>query len=135
MESAMQVELQQHPDDLTIDLFAAALKVKLARARAANPGRVEESTVEDLSSLLRVHTSKGDPLAVASFCMQLWSRGSCILKSVPSVALNMNYADLTYAIDVQQELHAERRELERRSANDRRQDGREGGRRRSDHED
>lgn len=131
----MQVELQQHPDDRAVDLFAAAMKIKLARARAMGMTQPVEDTIEDLSSLLRVHTSKGDPLAVASFCMQLWIRGAGILKSMPSLPRNMNYAELTSAIDVQQELQAERRETERRLSSDRRQGPREGGRRRSDHED
>ena len=69
-----------HPDDLAVDRFAAAMKKKLAAARAKGRGGWDDK--EDLechlSNLLRAHVEKGDPRDVANFCCFLWNRGESI---------------------------------------------------------
>lgn len=68
-------------DDDAVDLFAKALKEKLAIAR--DKGRSgwssDECTQEHLSALLREHVEKGDPRDVANFCMFLWMRQEAIV--------------------------------------------------------
>lgn len=70
-----------HPDDLAVDRFAAAMKAKLAKKRADGRGGWEDK--EDcsalwLSSLLREHVEKGDPLDVGNLAMMLHQRGERI---------------------------------------------------------
>lgn len=77
------VEATIHTDDMAVDRFAAAMKAKLASARAK--GRSgwddpERCTVEHLSELLHGHLAKGDPVDVANFCMMLSARGSGIVQ-------------------------------------------------------
>lgn len=71
-----------HPDDAAVDAFAAAMKAKLAEARAK--GRSGWQDKQDcpqqrLSNMLRDHVEKGDPLDVGNFCMFLHQRGESIL--------------------------------------------------------
>lgn len=71
-----------HPDDDAVDAFAAALKAKLAAARAK--GRSgwngdEPGMQQRLSDMLRAHVDKGDPRDVANFAMFLHQRGEAIL--------------------------------------------------------
>lgn len=73
---------EQHPDDMAVDSFALAMKVKLAEARAK--GRSGWQDKDDcpqqrLSDMLRNHVEKGDPRDVANFCMFLHQRGESIL--------------------------------------------------------
>ncbi|MGE4460617.1 MAG: hypothetical protein AB7D31_15335 [Stenotrophomonas sp.] len=75
----------RHPDDAAVDAFAAALKAKLADARAKGRGgwRGDEPGMQQrLSDMLRAHVEKGDPRDVANFCMFLHQRGEGI--SVPA---------------------------------------------------
>lgn len=69
-----------HPDDAAVDRFAAALKTKLAHARAKGRSGWDsaECTQQRLSGMLREHVEKGDPRDVANFCMFLWCRGEAI---------------------------------------------------------
>lgn len=69
-----------HPDDLAVDRFAAAMKEKLAAARAKGRGGWDdkEDLEAHLSNLLRSHVEKGDPRDVANFCCFLWNRGESI---------------------------------------------------------
>jgi hypothetical protein len=60
------------PDDLAVDRFAAAMKDKMAAARAKGRGGWEKCSPEYLTFLLREHVEKGDPRDVANFCMMLW---------------------------------------------------------------
>lgn len=71
---------QQHPDDVAVDRFAAAMKEKLAIARAKGRGGWDdkEDLEVHLSNLLRHHVEKGDPVDVANFCMFLHQRGESI---------------------------------------------------------
>lgn len=71
----------QHADDLAVDRFASAMKEKLARKR--KEGREGWDDKEDcsdlwLSTLLREHVEKGDPLDVGNFAMMLHQRGERI---------------------------------------------------------
>jgi hypothetical protein len=75
------MHLEHHPDDIAVDLFAAAMKEKLAKARSKGRGGwddPEQCTVDSLSQFLRSHVDKGDPVDVANFCMMLHHRGSGI---------------------------------------------------------
>lgn len=67
-----------HTDDDAVDHFAAAMKAKLAQARAKGRHGWQECDPSDLSQMLRAHVEKGDPRDVANFCMFLWSLGQPI---------------------------------------------------------
>lgn len=69
-----------HSDDLAVDRFAAAMKAKLADARAkGRSGWHDDEDLEQLlSNMLRDHVDKGDPRDVANFCCFLWNRGERI---------------------------------------------------------
>lgn len=71
-----------HPDDLAVDRFAAAMKLKLAKKREEGYGgwdNPDGCSLGFLSEKLRHHAIKGDPVDVANFCMMLHERGSRIL--------------------------------------------------------
>lgn len=75
-------EAQQHPDDEAVDRFAAAMKAKLAEARAkgrAGWNNDEPGMQQRLSDMLREHVEKGDPRDVANFAMFLHQRDERIL--------------------------------------------------------
>lgn len=78
--AAQEAEPAIHPDDRAVDLFAAAMKDKMAAARAKGRGGWDtaECTQDRLSHMLREHVEKGDPRDVANFCMFLWARGEVI---------------------------------------------------------
>jgi len=79
----------QHPDDLAVDAFAAAMKAKMAEARAKGRGGWEDPaqcTADDLSRMLRDHVEKGDARDVANFCMMLHQRGEAISARQPLVS-------------------------------------------------
>ncbi|MBB2818971.1 UNVERIFIED_ORG: hypothetical protein GGD59_002216 [Rhizobium esperanzae] len=68
---------EQHPDDIAVDRFASAMKAKLAEKRAQGRGGWDDK--DDcsslwLSTLLREHVEKGDPLDVGNFAMMLHQR-------------------------------------------------------------
>lgn len=70
--------MNQHPDDLAVDRFAAAMKEKLALARTKGRTGWEQCDPANLSAMLHEHVAKGDPRDVANFCMFLWNRGKPI---------------------------------------------------------
>ncbi|EED98627.1 helix-turn-helix domain-containing protein [Burkholderia multivorans] len=72
---------EPHSDDVAVDSFAAAMKHKLALARAKGRGGWEACSPADLSRMLREHVEKGDPRDVANFCMMLWHHGSPIVSA------------------------------------------------------
>lgn len=74
------------PDDIAVDRFAAAMKEKMAAARAKGRGGWEGPTcnAQLLSDMLRDHVAKGDPRDVANFCMMLWNRGEAIQLPAPA---------------------------------------------------
>ena len=72
---------EPHPDDVAVDAFAAAMKSKLAEARAKGRGGWQDKkqcSQQYLSTLLRDHVRKGDPRDVANFCCFLWNRAEGI---------------------------------------------------------
>lgn len=76
-----------HPDDAAVDAFAAAMKAKLAAARAKGRGGWQDRSdcsQQRLSDMLRAHVVKGDPRDVANFCMFLHQRGEGILPASPA---------------------------------------------------
>lgn len=75
-------KVEAHPDDAAVDRFAAALKAKLADARAKGRGGWQDKDdcpQQRLSDMLRTHVEKGDPRDVANFAMFLHQRGESIL--------------------------------------------------------
>lgn len=77
-----QATLAQHPDDAAVDRFAAAMKAKLAAARAKGRGGWDDPSqcsVEFLAKLLVEHVGKGNSGTfedVANFAMMLHQRGA-----------------------------------------------------------
>lgn len=68
-----------HTDDLAVDAFSAAMKAKLARKRLEGRGGWESCGAEVLSTLLREHIEKGDPVDVANLAMMLHQNGQRIV--------------------------------------------------------
>lgn len=69
-------------DDTCVDKLAFDMKVKMDYSREVK-GRSgwfdkKQCTIEQLSSMLRNHVEKGDPVDVANFCMMLHHRGERI---------------------------------------------------------
>lgn len=70
-----------HPDDLAVDRFAEAMKAKMAKKRAHGRGgwdNPDECSIAFLSTLLRTHIAKGDPVDVGNFSMMIHQRGGTI---------------------------------------------------------
>lgn len=93
------VEQAQHPDDVAVDAFAAAMKSKLARKR--NEGRdgwqdKTQCSQDRLSDLLRQHAGKGDPVDVANFCMMLYQRGELIAQQDADMFWDDNDSEQCY---------------------------------------
>lgn len=100
---------QQHPDDAAVDRFAAAMKAKLAAARAKGRGGWDDPnvcSVEFLAQLLVEHLAKGNAGTfedVANFAMMLHQRGAepkvladaaPIAQTAPDSDMRDNYLDL-----------------------------------------
>jgi hypothetical protein len=68
----------RHPDDVALVRFAMCMRSKLEAARAKGREGWETASGSYLSTLLRAHVDKGDPLDVANFCMFLHQRGDRI---------------------------------------------------------
>mgnify|MGYP001761385437 CR=1 FL=1 len=88
---AQQPAAAAHPDDAAVDAFAAAMKEKLAAARAKGRGGWngdEPGMRQRLSDMLRAHVEKGDPRDVANFAMFLHQRGESILPSQQPAAVD-----------------------------------------------
>ena len=64
--------MNNHTDDDAVDMFAKAMKEKLAKARAKGRSGWEQCHPNYLSQALHAHVEKGDPRDVANFCMFLW---------------------------------------------------------------
>ena len=67
-------------DDVAVDAFACEMKRKLERCREKGRGGWDTATPMDLSTMLRDHVEKGDPVDVANFCMFLWYNNYMIMK-------------------------------------------------------
>lgn len=77
-----------HPDDLAVDRFAVAMKAKLAKKRDEGRGGWDdkaECSADFLSSLLRDHVRKGDPLDVGNLAMMLHQRAETITPETEGV--------------------------------------------------
>lgn len=72
---------EQHQDDIAVDLFADAMKAKLAKKRIEGRSGWQSMSAEDLSKLLHKHIAKGDPLDVANIAMMLHQNGQSVLQS------------------------------------------------------
>lgn len=71
-----------HPDDIAVDRFADAMKIKLAKKRNEGRGGWADKTECSqifLSQLLREHVEKGDPVDVGNLAMMLHQRGERIV--------------------------------------------------------
>lgn len=69
---------EPHTDDQAVDRFAAAMREKMASARAK--GRSgwndrESCSADHLNTMLAAHLAKGDPVDIGNFAMMLWNRG------------------------------------------------------------
>ncbi len=67
----------QHPDDLAVDAFAAAMKAKLAEKRRQGYGGWNDPArckVEMLAQCLADHLVKGDMVDIGNFAMMLFHR-------------------------------------------------------------
>lgn len=84
-QNSLQSQEAQHPDDIAVDRFAAAMKEKLKLAREKGRGGWEQCSQAVLSGMLREHVEKGDPRDVANFCMMLWNNGAGIAAVPPWV--------------------------------------------------
>jgi len=85
-QNSLQSQEGQHPDDIAVDRFAAAMKEKLKLAREKGRGGWELCSQAVLSRMLREHVEKGDPRDVANFCMMLWNNGTGIATVPPWVS-------------------------------------------------
>lgn len=77
-----EVDDEETQDDAAVDRFAAAMKEKLAAARAKGRGGWQDNEPgmqQRLSNMLRARVEKGDPLDVANFAMFLHQRSEAIL--------------------------------------------------------
>lgn len=70
---------KQHPDNVAVDAFAAAMKAKLKRAREEKGrGGWQDMSATKLSAMLREHVEKSDPVDVANLAMMLHQNGQVI---------------------------------------------------------
>lgn len=78
---AVQVEpVSQHPDDIAVDAFAVAMKIKLAEKRTEGRSGWQDLSwkASEISWQIRSHVDKGDPVDVANYCMFLSARAERI---------------------------------------------------------
>lgn len=76
---ATPAEPAWHEDDDVVDAFAAVMKAKLRHVREVKGrGGWQSCSAADLSTMLREHVGKGDPVDVANFAMMLWGIGAGI---------------------------------------------------------
>lgn len=87
-----------HPDDAAVDALAVLMKAKLAKQREKGYGGWEtpECTQHRLSTLLRDHVDKGDPVDVANFCAFLSARGEGI---APQLSASSKYPVQTHGVE------------------------------------
>lgn len=66
-----------HADDLAVDSFAAAMRIKMEESRKKGRSGWEDReacSAENLNTLLAEHLGKGDPVDIGNFAMMLWNR-------------------------------------------------------------
>jgi len=78
--------MNEHPDDIAVDEFAAMLKLKLSRARAKGRSgwRDPHWSPEEINRDMYAHAAKGDPLDVAAYAMFLSLRGEFVTAPPPA---------------------------------------------------
>jgi hypothetical protein len=94
---ASPAPVSEHPDDMAVDRFAAAMKAKLAKKREEGRGGWEnrdECSTAFLSGLLREHVEKGDPLDVGNLAMMLHQRGDAIAPAPVSEEMTLDDEEL-----------------------------------------
>lgn len=72
------IDVAQHFDNACVDLFAKAIKDRLAEKRAQGRGGWHDPTrcsVEHLLELLMGQIGKGDVVNIAAYCMMIHQRG------------------------------------------------------------
>lgn len=70
---------EPHPDDIAVDSFAAAMKLKMSIQRSKGYGGWDDESqcpVERLQQMLVEHIAKGDQVDVGNFAMMLFSRNA-----------------------------------------------------------
>nr|WP_314606531.1 hypothetical protein [uncultured Janthinobacterium sp.] len=88
---------EQHADDVAVDRFAAAMKEKLALARAKGRGGwddPEQCSVDDLTTMLRNQANGGDPIDAGNFAMMIHQRGGSIAPPAFARADGIEHAEL-----------------------------------------
>ncbi|SIQ14724.1 hypothetical protein SAMN05421647_102438 [Marinobacterium stanieri] len=66
-----------HPDDMAVEMFAMAMREKMAQKREEGRFGWSDTSIcthELLNKLLCGHVDKGDPVDVGNFAMMLWHR-------------------------------------------------------------
>lgn len=69
--------MRRHKDDIGVDHFALAMRLKLRNKRAEGKYGWDDPLVcsmEELHEMLNEHIAKGDPVDIANFCMMIWNR-------------------------------------------------------------
>jgi len=77
----MNYEDETYIDNIAIDVFSIAMKNKMRKKRLEGRGGWYDPTAisnEELSTMLKDHMEKGDPVDIANFCMMLFARGEKI---------------------------------------------------------
>jgi hypothetical protein len=85
----------KHNDELAVDRFALAMKVKLALSRTKGRGGwddPEKCSMQELAAMLICSVFKGDPVDVANFAMMLYQRGD--------IGRELEQASSKYATDI-----------------------------------
>lgn len=89
-----------HPDDVAVDLFAAAMKRKLAWCREKGREGWQSDVycpVGRLQQYLADHVAKGDPIDVGNFAMMIWNRGESTTQGLRARIKNPNAAPVAQA--------------------------------------
>lgn len=68
-----------HPDSLAVTRFAGMMKEKMAVSRLRGRNGWEKCSIPLLSTMLREHVDKGDPVDVANLAMMIELNGGRIL--------------------------------------------------------
>lgn len=85
-EPPSQQPVAQHPDDIAVDRFAAAMKAKMAKSRAKGRGGWDDEaqcSMDTLARLLIEHVAKGDPVDIGNLAMMLHQREVAAMEHHP----------------------------------------------------
>lgn len=91
---------EPHRDDVAVDLFAAAMKGKLATKRDQGMGGWDDPVacpVVRLQQMLLEHIGKGDPVDVGNLAMMLWNRGAPVAILPPMTGMQADALHPGYA--------------------------------------